>query len=432
MTGCRVRVASWSSTRTSPFRWPLVFLVALGLAACSEPEESSPPTGGQNPVTRDTDRPLPGDRPPPLKNPLDDYIEQAGAFLAATQSAGGSWSQLQSPTPDFANPEPQANLFGTTITLLNLTRTSFEDSPVFEQGVAFLRRRMDDGFCWSFYEAGRFGKESWSEPDADTTALALIVVSGRLEIPDDELKKLRAIFDRHRTADGLYLTYFDGFYAEKGFLPHPNVPSLGVNLNVLGFFGRYALDRSRLLDGLRGLMQGERYWEKTPSYHSLAVLAYLASNAVEHGAPEAEELLRRLLEDFATTQGEQISFPALDNAELAAYVKARSHLCLLERDPCRELHPAVAELAGRRKRDGSWDPAPLYEYDFNKDALGAFLERRDFVVPRTVGAAGYDVERALASPGTTRYYDGSREQTTSLALKALVVFRELASRRAGF
>jgi hypothetical protein len=366
-------------------------------------------------------------------NPLDEFVDKAGAYLASAQEADGSWPYFHAKTPTLQDPEPHARLFGTAITLMNLTHTSFEASSSFERGADYVKRRMTPGYVWSFYEPGAFGDASVFEPDADTTAVALTVLAGRLTIPPAEMKNLRAVFDRQRTASGLYRIYFAGFNREKGFVPDVNVPSIGVNLNVLGFLGKYEQPRASLVQGLRAATEGENYWETTPFYRSLPVLAWLASNAVEHGAPEAGELMRRFLADFATHGAASPDFAEkLPTLELAAYVKARSHACLLERSPCRELDPSVFQLARRRKADGSWDATPFYSYETNPVAMEAFLQRRDFADRRKGGGYDYNVKRALASPGTVTYFDGSAAETTSFALKALSFYRELVHRRNEF
>jgi hypothetical protein len=403
-----------------------MLLAALGLAGCRG-QRGSP--AGEDGASSAPARQPSAEEP----NPLDVYIDKAGSYLVSAQSEDGSWPYFHSRTADFTKPEPHANLFGTMITLMNLTHTGFEASSAFKRGADFVRGRMTDGFVWSLYEPGQFSGGSWAEPDADDTAIALTVLSGRLPVKAPELKKVRTVFDRYRTANGLYLTYFDGFHGAKGFVLDRNVPSLGVNLNVLGFFGKYEMPRASLVDGLRSMMQGDRYWEKTPFYHSLPVLACLASNAVEHGAPEAGELQRKLLADFAAGPGAAASFAEkLPTLELAAYVKARAHACLLDQKPCPDLDMAVFNLARRRNADGSWEAAPFYEYDTNPQALEAFVARRDFKASRKRGGVRYDVERALAAPGTVHYYDGSPAETTSFALKALVFYRELLHRRGLF
>jgi hypothetical protein len=301
---------------------------------------------------------------------------------------------------------------------------------MFERGAGYLLRRTSEGFLWSLYEPGRFTEDSWLEPDADDTAVALTVLAGRISIPDRQLQELRIRFRHLLAPDGLYVTWFDGYHGEKGFVSDPNVPSLGVNLNILGFFGKYGFDRSRLLEALRARMQEEEYWKTTPYYRTLPVLAYLASNALEHGTPQARELLRRFLADLAMVEGPVSTLaPRLRNLDLAAYIKARSHLCSLDRDPCRDLDDAVRELAQRRNRDGSWYPSPFYEYDVNPRALVAFLDRRGFMIPREDGGVAFDVDRALSSSGTVRYYDGSPSETTSFVLKALVLYRDLIRNR---
>ena len=393
----------------------------LGLSACSKP------------ATEETDEQDAPAAAAARANPLDEFVDKAGAYLSSAQEAEGSWPYSHSQTPGFEQPEPHAKLFGTMITLMNMTHTPMEASSSFQRGADFVKGRMTPGLVWSLYEPGAFGDAASFEPDADDTAVALTVLAGKITIEAGELKKLRALFDRHRTPEGLYRTYFAGFHREKGFVPDPNLPSIGVNLNVLGFFGKHELPRASLMQGLRGLIQGERYWEKTAFYQTLPVLAYLASNAVEHGAPEAGELMRRFLTDFAATEaGKPEAAERLNTVDLASYVKARSHGCLLERSPCRDLDAYVFQLARRRKADGSWDAAPFYTYEVNPVAMEAFLQRRDFAIRRERGGFDYDVKKALAAPGTVRYYDGSPAETTSFAFKALAFYRELVNRRNEF
>lgn len=390
-----------------------------GCSSSAPPEPDPPEASGQPGAARG--------------NPLDDFVDKAGAYLASSQEGDGSWPYFHSKSRTFEDQEPHVRLFSTMITLMNLTHTPFEASATFERGSDFVKRRMTPGFVWALYEPGTFGDASWTEPDADSTSLALTVLSGRITVPAADLKKVRSLMDRHRTSAGLYRTYFAGFHRDKGFVPDPNAPSLGVNLNVLAFLGKYEQPRATLVQGLRDAAQGERYWEKTPFYRSLPVLSWLASNAVEHGAPEAGELMRRFLADFAAADGAQPDFAEkLNTVDLASYVKARSHACLLERSPCRDLDPSVFQLARRRKADGSWDAAPLYTYQVNPVAFEAFLERRDFADRRPRGGFDYDVERALAAPGTITYFDGSPAETTSFALKALSFYRELVRRRNEF
>ncbi len=427
----------------------IISLVAICLASCAGQGEEAPagetggsglrvpgPPAGVPPQGGGQAQPPQGGaaKPPAAAggggSPLDAYIEEAGAFLASTQAEDGSWDYFHSRSPDFAEPEPHARLFGTAMVLMNLSHTGFEASQTFARGAQYLKGRMGPRNTWSLYEPGRFGRDRLFEPDSDDTAVALMVLGGRQPLSREAAAELRALFDEHRAPGGLYRTYFDGFHGEKGFVPDPNPPSLGVNLNVLGFFGKYELERSGLMESLREVMKRERYWEKSPFYHSLPILACLASNAVEHGAVDAKEVLAELLGDLAAPAPGAES--KLHNLELAALVKARSHLCLLDAQPCRELDPLVRELAQRRIVDGSWDPGPLYEYEVNHDALKAFVEGKGFAIPRLRGGVAYDVERALASPGTARYYDGSRAETTSFALKALVFYRELLARRVIF
>jgi hypothetical protein len=406
-------------------------LAALAIGGCSGAKEAAAPPDGAaaSPAPAAAGGDQTAQNPQGPQNPLDIFVDQAGSYLLSVQGEDGSWPYFHSTTPDFSNPEPHTAL-GTPITLLNLTHTGFEASSAFKKGSDYLRARMIEGFVWSVYEPAQFGDAAWVEPDADNTAVSLTVLAGRLAVDAAQIKKLRALFDKNRAGDGLYRTYFDGFYKQKGFVPDGNEPSLGVNLNILGFFGKYEQPRAGLLDAIKTAMKQEHYWEKTPYYHSLPVLAYLASNAVEHGAPEAGELLTKMMADFAAGPGAAPGFAEkMPTVELAAYVKARSHACLLDQKPCPDIDMTVFQLARRRQADGSWPAAPFYEYDTNPQALEAFAARRDFTVKRARGGVAYDVEKALAAPGAVHYYDGSPAETTSFALKGLVFYRELLHRR---
>jgi hypothetical protein len=369
----------------------------------------------------------------PVEDPLGLFVDTAFGFIAAAQQGDGSWAYYRSQTPELASTELRPDLLGTATTLMNLTHTGYEASPAFDQGASYLKGAMTERYAWSLRGPDPASPGSWVEPDAEATSLALLLLSDRMTVEPDEIKKLRALFDGNRLESGLYRTYFAGFHESRGFVPERNVASLGVNLSVLGLFGKLQLERASLVEALRAAVREERYWEKTPYYPSLPLLAFFASNGVEHGAPEAGEFLRKFLADFATVFGTDPSrAAALGSVELAAYIKARSHECLLAQTPCQELDMWVFELAKRRQGDGSWPAAAFRQTDANEDALRAFLERRDFTVERKTGGIGYDVERALASPGTLRYYSGSSAETTSFALKALTFYRELLRRRGNF
>ncbi len=421
----------------------LLSLVAIGSACRSQsspPREEPPPavmdetkTAEDEPKAAEVETPraavAPASRP---DNPVDLFTDKAAAYLASVQSEDGSWPYFQSEAPDFAEAEASADLLGTISVLMNLKHTDLEASPMFERGVNYLGSRRDERFTWALDVGEALPGDLRIEPDADRTSSALTLLAGRFTIEPDQLEGLRSLFERHKTP-GLYATYFDGFHRDKGFVPHPNVPSLGVNLNVLGFFGAYGLERATLAEALGRMVRRPHYGEEDPFYRSLPRLAYLASNAIEHGAPEAEEMLRRFVGDFGATTGREAAFAEkLASAELAAYVKARSHLCLLERSPCRDLDMAVFELSKRRNQEGSWPIAPFHEHDANPAAFRAFVESRDFTLARDEGGLGYDVDRALASPGAVHYYGGSPAETTSFALKALVLYRKLLAERPAF
>ncbi len=368
-----------------------------------------------------------------VEDPLGFFVDTAGGYVQSVQQSDGSWPYYRSETADFLITELSPPLPGTLTTMMNLTGTAFEASPAFDRGADYVKSSMTERHTWSRGELVPPSDAFLIEPDADTTSAAMVVLSGRIPVEGSALTELRALFDRNRASGGLYRTYFEGFYPEKGFVPEGNLPSIGVNLKVLAFFGKYGLERASLLAALRTALQDARYWEKSPVYPSLPMLAYFASNAVEHGAPEAGEFLRKFVADYAAEAGTDPSVASrLSTVTLAALVKARSHACLLARTPCQDLDLWVFELAKRRQADGSWPTAAFGEKDVNEDALRGFLERRDFAIAREGGGVRFDAARALASPGTLRVYGGSPAETTSFALKALSVYRELLQRRANF
>lgn len=375
-----------------------VLVGALALSGCSSCREPEPAPEGDGPVVlddSDSSRPAQPSRP---DDPVLLFVDKGASYLAGTQSPDGSWIYLQSRTPDFSEPVPQANVIGTLMTLVNLTDTDYEASSTFERGTDYLRGLMNERFTWSRY-APRDSDDSWVEPDADTTALALTTLSGRFPLAPEALQKVRALFEQHRADNGLYRTYFDGFYGEKGFVPGSNETSIGVNLNVLGWLGKQGLERADLLAALRKATSQERYWEADPQYPSLPMLAYLASRAVENGAPEAGELLRKFLTDLKNEHGGDVAFAELDSLELACYIQARSHECLVNQSPCRDFDMAVFELAKVRNADGSW-PISVFRYEPNRDGIAV--------------------------------YGGSPALTTSFALKALATYRVLLEKRPSF
>jgi len=405
----------------------VALLAVLASASCSRTAQapgattSAGPGGGASPDEAASS----------TANPLETYIHEAGAFLTASQNVDGSWPYFHSRTPGFEEPEAHASLFGTMMTLTNLEGTPLEASPAFERGAEYVRSRMEDDHTWSLFPADAFSESAQFEPDADDTAVGMTLLWTRLSTTPHDLEALRSVFDRNRAANGLYRTYFAGHLGARGFVPDPNHPSLGVNLNVLGFFGRYGLERTRLAEAIRDHLTVEGYWESTPYYRSLPVLAGLAANALDHGASEADGILRRILADLDAMRGQDF-VPGLGTVELASWVRARSRLCLIDRSACPDVDMMVYELARRRTHDGSWPTAAFYEYAVNPDAVVDFVERRDYTLPGPGGRVDYDVERALAAPGTIRYYDGSPAETTSFALKALVVYSRLLDQRPVF
>jgi hypothetical protein len=369
---------------------------------------------------------------PRQNNPLDIFVDKAAAYLASTQAANGSWPYFRSRTADFGETASDPDFLGTMTVLMNLTHTDLEASPMFERGADHLASRRHESGAWAL-DAGEAFAPFLPEPDADRTSLALTLLAGRFTVDGGKLEELRSLFAPHRASDGLYRTFFDGLRRDHGIVPFRNAPSIGVNLNVLGAFARYGLERAQLAASLARAIHRERYWEDRPFYRSPLFLAYLASNALEQGASEAGELLPRLLSDFAATAGQGEDFASkLSSVELAAYVKARSQLCLLERSPCRDLDMSVFELSKRRKQDGSWPTAAFQERDENPEAFAAFVAGRDYALPREGGGVRYDVDRALAPPGVVHDYFGSPAETTSFALKAMVLYRRLLKERPSF
>jgi len=364
---------------------------------------------------------------PDIGNPLEYFVQKAGQYIVSNQEFDGSWAQFRSTTPEFASQEPQSSLRGTLMVIGNLAGTEFAASSAVQKAGDYVKGLATERNTWAEPLLGQPAAGPWVEPNLNDTALALTVLGSQLTLEPSDIEKVKTLLDEHRDASGLYLAYLDGFFGANGVVPEANEASIGVNFNVLGFLGKHGLDSRPLIEALDAALDQPRYWEVGPYYTSLPTLALLASNAVESGALEGRALLVKVLNDFSAHGGNDLAHaPELDNFQLAAAIKARSHLCLIDRTPCRDLDLWVFELSKRRHLNGSWPTAPSYTY------TGTITMRAAIPDTAAQGADGRAAVPTAAGPITATLYVGSPSETTSVAMRALFLYRDLVRKRINY
>ncbi|MFC2169807.1 carbohydrate binding domain-containing protein [Acidobacteriota bacterium] len=361
-------------------------------------------------------------------------IENGAQFLEDSQSQDGSWPYYRSTSPDFRSRTPEPRIFPTMWILFNLIPTKYSELPFFRKGEDYLLSEMEEGYVWSIEGKNRyfrlFGNSLWLkpdalwlEPDADDTAVGHIVLSNRLNMPGEALLNLKNLFDRNQQSTGLYLSFFEGFYPEKGFIADPIEASLGVNLNILGFLERYKFDVSSLISGIQYLLKQDQYWTQTLYYHSLPILAYFASNAVEMGSYAARSFLQKFIGDFEKEQ-QTSDYSELSNLDLAALIKAKSHLCMIETEECQKLDIAVIELLNRQNKKGFWALGIFYEVTFKGDDMKKRIWPRlkKHIEKEDQSTAFKEIIKSVNFP--IHYYYGSKFETTSFCIKALSLYQK--------
>jgi len=363
---------------------------------------------------------------------LDTAIAAGLRSLERTQNADGSWSYFRSPRADFRDAsEFPARAFVTMHVLMTLHDTGAGTPAWLGRARRYLLDEMEERHFWAVDGRShtmniRVGSEPcWFEPDVETTVLGNLLLADDLKLTRNDAGRLRDQLERYRFPSGLYGTYLDEFYGERGCPAYDNqdAASLGSNIHVLAWLEASGLDATGLVGGLEKEMQADRYWERAVYYRSLPILAHLASNAVEHGARSAIPLLERLLADYDASGPPAAGLSA---AEMAALVNARSQYCRVIGGDCSSLPGIVDELLGRQEADGGWPAASIYVVDLTRGDFERTIYPRVRAAMLAQSGHAPTLEQALAGAPLGTYHYGSRAESTALAVKALSHYRRVA------
>ena len=293
-------------------------------------------------------------------------VMSASRFLSQSQQEDGSWESFRG-TADYPEIVPDSRIFLSSIVLANLRGTRFERSPTAERGRSYLISERSDNLLFNFdgraheYCCGKYQKTlSALPPDIDDTSLAYLALHGFTPVSAHELTQVVDSYRRFQTAAGTFPTFMIGYY-EGGLvdglpetpmtLQHDLTPSLGANLNALGFFAAYGVENPRFEEGLRRMV---RDGPRADPYYSGPVSASFAANALEAGFSKGLSFLGEILTAVEEESAVE-DLLRLSTLDLAAYIAAKSSWCANGKKPCLKLlAPLVAELLARQGDDGSW------------------------------------------------------------------------------
>ncbi len=296
--------------------------------------------------------------------PFQHALRRAQEYLQQTQQADGSWLSYKGPEPDIELLDDSRG-YATSFALANLHGTSTASSDFVSKAEYFvLAQKNAPDLTWNYdgkdhdYCCGKHHNiGSWLPPDADTTALALVALKGRLVLSAAEVIQLDSHFRHYQNASGLFPSFFVGYYGTHEApidLAHDTEISVGVNANILTMLTAWGLRTERLVPGLKKLVEDGR--GHNDPYYSPLVVAHLLCQAAQRSAPNAE----RLAEIQMSQIEGKIEPTLLNTVDLAAFVHAKSFLLArkgLQATPA--LEAAAAELGGRQLPDGNWPKAPM-------------------------------------------------------------------------
>ncbi len=300
-------------------------------------------------------------------------LGQAGDILRGFgEQAAGFLASRQAADGSWAGPASTLRI------LLNLRGTEYERAPFYGAGLGFARAHERRVQAWMRGDRGASDAGD-VEPTLETLALAWLLLGAEAAPPAE----VRILLRKQETPRGLY----------RHELVKPGGPAsarvrLTDNVLLLGVLPAVGEDATALRASLRSRMA-----ETGPLSASARIaLGHLASVATGSGGRPAPSPRATVLAPVDPALPEPVS--GLDTSTLAAYVEVRGEECLLAADPCNEINLGMAALATRRQADGSWPAAP-----FGAEIPGAEATER------------------------------SSEETTSLALKAIAVYRRIIAGR---
>jgi hypothetical protein len=333
---------------------------------------------------------------------LEIAAKNALAYVSHAQEEDGSWPSLMSNTPDFTQAVPAARVFPTMFILRTLKKARFEAEPFYARGVRYLRDAKElevslwavDGRHHDLMH--RFGSFPCKiVPDTDSSSWGLLLLADELSLSTVDTKAIAGRFRAVMDERGLYGTYLFGHYGE-GECPadYGNSSSLGANFTILALFRRLGLESEAeaLEVALWAALRAPGYLSSAVYYRSRALLAYLA------GLGEARLMAAFLIEDLEKSEA-FLDLSRWNTIDLAAYLYAKTDICIASGESCGGLEPVASALLGRQRVDGGWDAAPLY-----------------------VAGAREDM------PRSTEFFFGSSVETTALALRALDEFASFRGR----
>ncbi len=345
-------------------------------------------------------------------------VEKAFAYLQKAQEQDGSWPYFSGKDRALGKrySRPQPRLGGNIKTLLNLKNTPYEQSDLFRKGLAYVTSLKEDTAHFWAYDGKHHEYSNYHvkineiltgkpldpnnlpllEPDTDATSTALILLGEQMELSKRDYESIKQVYDKY-LHQGLYRTFLDDYYGERGwwYYDYDRLPSIGVNVVILGFFEKYDLPYRDLMAGIDQYLTNKQYFKRPDYYTSLPILASMALDNVEEGALQSKKYVKRFLRDYERL-GMEVGM--LVNTELAAYIRAKVYVCQEEGGDCSVvLREAVKELLDRQNREGYWKAAGAYEAGYFPQLKGKEYKHHE--------------------------YYGSEAETTAYAIKALWTYR---------
>lgn len=353
---------------------------------------------------------------------IDSSMNRAFRFLARTQQGDGTWIYQSAKDKAFKRilGKKHPPLYGVMNVIVSLQHTPYQKTDTYRKGLKYiLENQLNSDPYWTYdgkdhaYSKDKMYIEAYKfdpknppllEPDIGMISLGWMATAANLQISEATRQKVVAELEKYKDKEtGLYKGFLDDYYGDLGWswYDYGNEPSIGANIQLLGAFEQRGIDGTALNEAIVKAMQVKDYWKQPDYFRLLSVMADMASNGVMHNCESCKPIMKQLISDFEQEFQNQ-SYKDLVNTELACYIKAKSHLCFLEDQTCKEgLKAAVIELCERQRLDGSWKVAGLYE-------------------------AGYFPERAKEEQWKYHEFFGSSAETTSIALKALYFYKNLS------
>ncbi len=289
---------------------------------------------------------------------LNRAIDLSTSFIENQQLEDGSWQGYKG-TLEYPQLTKDSRIFHT---LMVLNMLSNDATAVTGKAKEYINNQLNpdgtlnyDGTAHDFCCGKTAHSGSWLPPDFDDTALAgLLVAQG---IHGDSKQGFIALMDSFIQLNGLYPSFMVGYYPKaretKLTLPGEQMPSIGVNINVMRWRHQLGLPNTALCKSITELIAEEDVLVYDPYYppHLLLLWAY---EAIQEKTPCGEQLLEVLLRKIKLAKQPKAS----TNEELAIYILVAPHTATYHK-----VAPSyVDELVSRQNEGGDWDSYTIY-YD---------------------------------------------------------------------